>query len=99
MQRGESGVVLSGNGRSLAVRRAYAAGGAQAQRYRAYLDEQGFDTAGMARPFLIRVAPSDMTQADIEAFTREANERDNLAFSRPKPRRPPGDCTPRRAGR
>lgn len=76
-----SGVVLSGNGRSLAIRRAYGAGGPQAARYREYLTEQGVDITGMERPILVRVGGENMAPADIEAFTREANQRDTLDFS------------------
>jgi hypothetical protein len=51
---GADGVVESGNGRVLGIRRAYAQGGDSAQKYRAYLESQGFDTGGMKEPVLVR---------------------------------------------
>ncbi len=75
------GVVESGNGRTLAVQRAYAAGGPQADAYRAFITEQGYDVEGVAQPVLVRVRDGAMEPADVEAFTREANARDTLGYS------------------
>jgi N12 class adenine-specific DNA methylase len=76
-----SGVVLSGNGRTLAIQRAYEAGGDQAQSYRDYLKGQGLNIDGMSQPVLVRVGGESLSRGDVEAFTREANQRDTLAFS------------------
>jgi hypothetical protein len=75
------GVVESGNGRVLALRQAYRDGGAAAQRYRDYLTAQGYPVEGLARPTLVRIRTNDMTPGARRAFTREANERDNLSMS------------------
>lgn len=75
------GVVESGNGRTLALQQVYREGGERAANYRQYLEEEGFDTAGMAAPVLVRVRENMMEPAEVEAFTREANARDTLGYS------------------
>lgn len=75
------GVVESGNGRTLAIGRAYAANGEQAAAYRAHLAEEGFDISGMNQPVLVRVREGEMAPDDVQAFTREANSRDTLGHS------------------
>lgn len=73
---GQDMVVESGNARTIAVRRAYATGKADA--YREYLVENaerfGLDPAavdGVTRPMLVRVATGEYDRAD---FARQANE-------------------------
>ncbi len=70
---GPDNVVESGNARVLALRRAYQGGGAD--RYRAWLEGQGFDTSGMSEPVLVRQRTTEMTPEQRAQFTREANER------------------------
>lgn len=77
----EDGVVESGNGRTLAVRRAYSRGMPSAQKYRDHLAAQGYPVDGMKEPVLVRVRQGEMSPEDRQAFTREANERDTLALS------------------
>lgn len=77
----QDGVVESGNGRILAIRRAYAQNLPTAQQYRDYLLQQGYNTAGISQPVLVRVRDGEMKPADRQAFTREANERDTLGMS------------------
>jgi len=78
---GPDGIVESGNARTLAIRRAYAQGGAQAQAYRNYLQSQGYDTSDMKMPVLIRRRVTDMTPADRMRFVQEANSSPALAMS------------------
>lgn len=73
------GVVESGNGRTLAIRRAYRTG--KAGEYRAYLEAQGYPVAGIKEPVLVRVREGAMAPQERQAFAREANERDTLAMS------------------
>ena len=73
------GVVESGNGRTLAMRRAYAQGKAGA--YRDYLASKGYPVDGMKQPVLVRVRKTDMDPASRQRFAAEANERDNLSMS------------------
>ncbi len=75
------GVVESGNGRTLAIRRAYAEHPEVAAKYRAALEAEGYDTSGMEQPMLVRMRHGMMKPEDVEAFTREANARDTLAYS------------------
>lgn len=77
----EDGVVESGNGRVMAIRRAYAESLPSAESYRSYLAERGYPVEGMARPVLVRVRQGELAAADRQAFTREANERDTLGMS------------------
>jgi hypothetical protein len=77
----EDGTVESGNGRVLAIRRAYAKGMPGAAKYRDYLQRQGYLVEGMTAPVLVRVRQGQMKGEDRQAFTREANERDTLAMS------------------
>jgi predicted kinase len=75
----EDGVVESGNGRVLAIRRAFSQGLATAKAYVDYLASKGYPVQGMRRPVLVRVRKGQLT--DRAAFTREANERTTLAMS------------------
>lgn len=71
---GPDNVVESGNGRMLAIRRAYAQGGDRAAAYRAYVEGQGFDTKGMTEPVLVRRRQGDMAPEERAQFAREANK-------------------------
>lgn len=76
----EDGVVESGNGRTLAIRRAYQQAGESAQKYREHLESMGADTAGMAEPMLVRVRTTPMDAKERADYTRESNERTTLAM-------------------
>ena len=81
----EDGVVESGNGRVLGIRRAYHQNLPTAQGYRDYLGSQGYlDLAAgqrMRNPVLVRIRQGQLEQGERTAFTREANERTTLAMS------------------
>lgn len=70
---GMDGVVESGNGRVLALRRAYARGGTQQAAYRKFLQDQGFDITGMERPVLVARRASDLVPQERQMFVRAAN--------------------------
>jgi len=71
---GPDGLVESGNGRSMAVRQAYAQGLPTAEAYRAYLVRQGFtDAAHMQAPVLIRRRTTELDAAGRRRFTAESN--------------------------
>lgn len=72
-------VVESGNGRTLAIRQAYERG--LANDYRQWLEDQGYDTEGMAMPMLVRERVTPMTWDERTAYTKEANERTTLELS------------------
>lgn len=78
-----TGVVESGNGRTMALRRVYSDPRFvdQAAAYRAYIEAQGFDTTGMARPVLIGRRVTDLSPEQMRAFTRGANERATLGLN------------------
>lgn len=68
---GPDGLVESGNGRVLALRRAFAQDGPQANSYRNYLRSQNFDIEGMRNPILIARRVTDIE--DRVAFVTAAN--------------------------
>lgn len=80
----EDGVVESGNGRTLAIRRAYQKNLPTAQAYREHLAAQGYPVEGMKQPVLVRVRKGELAPDERQAFTREANERDTLDMSAPE---------------
>jgi hypothetical protein len=69
---GPDNMIESGNGRTLAIARAYRNGGEPAQRYRAWLEGQGFDTAGMKQPALVRVRTNELSDADRVRYVQDA---------------------------
>ena len=77
---GPDGVVESGNGRILGLRRAFARNPEGAARYRAWLERQSLDITDMREPVLVRRRLDDLGPEDRAAFAREANERSTLAM-------------------
>lgn len=67
------GVVESGNGRIIALRRDRAEGGELWGRYLDELAAQGFDTTGMKAPVLVRVRDNLLTGPERAALARELN--------------------------
>lgn len=78
---GPDGVVESGNGRMLAIRRAYQNGGKSAEGYRAWLAQQGYDVEGMAQPALVRRRVNDLSPEERLVFVKEANGGPGLRMS------------------
>lgn len=68
---GPDGLVESGNGRVLAIRRAMESGGTAADNYRAYLRAQNFDISEFRNPVLIARRVTDLE--DRVAFVTAAN--------------------------
>ncbi|MGI8656842.1 MAG: peptidoglycan DD-metalloendopeptidase family protein, partial [Pyrinomonadaceae bacterium] len=82
---GEDGVVESGNGRTIALQRAYESGNESSSRYRSYLNDNaarlGLDSQAIEQakqPVLVRVRTSPVDRAQ---FAREANEQSVAAMS------------------
>lgn len=77
---GVDNVVESGNGRTLAIAKAYESG--KAEEYRAFLEryaaERGIDIAGINNPVLVRTR---LTDADRTQFVKLANESDVAQYS------------------
>lgn len=78
---GPDRVTESGNGRLLAIDRAYSNGGRRPAEYRAWIEAQGFRTDGMERPALVRVRTNDLPDADRVRFTEAANSGPGLKLS------------------
>ena len=68
-----NGVVESGNGRSMALQQVYQEGGAKAEEYRRFVENQGIDTAGIEQPVLVRIREDQFSPEEERAFAREAN--------------------------
>ncbi|WP_312086944.1 transglycosylase SLT domain-containing protein [Acinetobacter variabilis] len=77
---GMDNVVESGNGRTLAIAKAYEAG--RAEDYRAFLEqyaaERGIDIDGINKPVLVRTR---LTDTDRTQFVKLANESDVAQYS------------------
>ena len=75
------GVVESGNGRTIALRRSAQTGTEAWARYTAELERQGIDVSGFDRPVLVRMRSEPMTGADRAELARSLNEAPTEAFS------------------
>lgn len=73
----DEGVVISGNGRTLAVRKAYADG--NADEYSKFLESKGYPVGDKVEPVLVRVYKGDPSK--LTELSRRANERDTMAMS------------------
>lgn len=67
------GVLESGNGRTIALRRSAAKDGEAWQSYRAELERQGLDASGMDKPVLVRIRTQAMSGDERAALAREMN--------------------------
>lgn len=65
-----TGIVESGNGRVIALRRVAEGNPEKWAAYQSFLESKGYNTDGVAKPVLVRVRTGDVDRA---AFTREAN--------------------------
>ncbi|MBO9502510.1 hypothetical protein [Brevundimonas sp. A19_0] len=75
------GVVESGNGRTIALRRALKTDGPLAKAYRAELEALGLPLEGYQQPVLVRMRSEPLTGADRVRLTREMNEAPTEALS------------------
>lgn len=79
------GFVESGNGRTMAIRKAYEENPASAARYRDMVEAEaktlGVDTSGMKHPVLIRRRLTDLTPEERLSFVEAANRGTSLDFS------------------
>lgn len=69
----KTGIVESGNGRVIALRRVQEGNPAKWREYTDWLKAQGYDTEGIAKPVLVRVRTNELDAGERAAFTREAN--------------------------
>ena len=78
---GNDGVVESGNGRTMALRRAYSQNLPAAKMYKSYLEQEGYPVEGFNQPVLVRVNQAPMTREQRAQFARDANRPAQLAMS------------------
>ena len=76
---GPDNVVESGNGRALALGKAYQSG--KAGDYRNWLESQGVDTKGVENPVLVARRQTPLTPADRIAFAHSANTSSGLRMN------------------
>ena len=74
-------IVESGNGRVMAIRRAFEMFPERAQAYRDFLASQGYDTTGTAMPVLVRERVTPLSDQERKAFVQEANQSATMALS------------------
>jgi hypothetical protein len=67
------GTVESGNGRTIALRRAAAKGAPAYDQYKAELKSQGFNPEGMRQPVLVRMRTEPLTGSQRAALAHEMN--------------------------
>ncbi|MBB4066750.1 hypothetical protein [Gellertiella hungarica] len=70
---GPDGIVESGNGRVMALRRAYSDAGTSANNYRNFLRAQNFDIEGFTNPVLIARRVTDLENGERIGFVTAAN--------------------------
>jgi len=80
---GPDGAVESGNGRVMALTRVLTDPALRPKRdaYMAWLESQGYDTAGLQNPVLVSRRVSDLAPEQRPVFAIEANDRTNMAMS------------------
>lgn len=78
---GPDGIVESGNGRTMAIQKAYADGSQQADAYRQWIASQGYDIAGMKAPILVRERTTPMDTAARARFADDAGASPVLSMS------------------
>lgn len=71
---GDDNVVESGNGRVLAIRKAYQNYPDKAEQYRKEIESLGFDTRGFKKPVLVRKRITPMSREERIGFTIDANK-------------------------
>lgn len=78
------GVIESGNGRTIALRRNGRNGGDLSKRYRAELEARGYDTTGFRNPILVRVRTEPLTGPERVALAAEMNDEVTEGMSTPE---------------
>lgn len=82
---GPDGFVESGNGRTMAIRRAYAENPQAAARYRRMVENEaaliGKDVSKMKQPVFIRRRLTDLSEAERLEFVQAANRSSSLLYS------------------
>lgn len=81
---GPDGLVESGNGRVMAIRRAYLDNGAPSQSYRNYLRSQNYDIEGMSNPVLVARRITDLDDGARVGFVTAANRSTAMRLSAPE---------------
>lgn len=81
---GPDGLVESGNGRVMAIRRAYMDNGASSQSYRNYLRSQNYDIEGMSNPVLVARRVTDLDDTGRVGFVTAANRSTAMRLSAPE---------------
>lgn len=81
---GPDGLVESGNGRVMAIRKAYQDGNVASGNYRNFLKSQGFDVAEMEAPVLVARRVTDLAADERLKFVTAANRSTAMKLSAPE---------------
>jgi murein DD-endopeptidase MepM/ murein hydrolase activator NlpD len=81
---GPDGMVEVGNGRTMAIRRAYEQGGERADAYRKMLADEGYDVEGFDQPILVRKRTTELSPDDMRAWVNEAQDSGTMRYSAPE---------------
>lgn len=81
---GPDGMVEVGNGRTMAIRRAYEQGGERSQAYRQMLKDEGYAVDGFDQPILVRRRITDLSDADMRSWVNEAQDSGTMRYSAPE---------------
>lgn len=76
-----AGIVESGNGRTMGLQRIYRDRPDLAEQYRDYLAAQGYPIEGVAKPVLVRIRRTELTDEEINIYTKEMNSRTTLEMT------------------
>lgn len=77
----KDGVVESGNGRTLSIKRAMANGTDGAAKYKQALKDAGYNIRGVKNPVLVRIRETPMTDAERIKLAQDSNVRTTLGTS------------------
>ena len=81
---GPDGLVESGNGRVMAIRKAYQDGNLSSGNYRNFLKSQGFDVSEMEAPVLVARRVTDLSADERLKFVTAANRSTAMKLSAPE---------------
>ena len=81
---GPDGLVESGNGRVMAIRKAYQDGNVSSGNYRNFLKQQGFDVSEMEAPVLVARRVTDLPADERLKFVTAANRSTAMKLSAPE---------------
>jgi murein DD-endopeptidase MepM/ murein hydrolase activator NlpD len=81
---GPDGMVEVGNGRTMALKRAYETNPEGVAAYRKMMEEEGFDLEGFEQPVLVRRRTTEIPDEEMGAWVNEAQKSGTMEYSAPE---------------